>query len=129
MVINISCHCTQQWTLDWALSCLMPLHSAIFGVVIRTVAFVIFFLVFGPPHALWHSNCFIFSSKWFFSSFSSFWLGSLDPVKPKKNDPDFFCNFRQNCCFRHFSWGVWMLSCLTKALINFYAMFVSFVDH
>ena len=84
MVINTSCHCTQQWTLDWTLSCFMPLHSAIFVImiVVRAVAFVFFFLVFGHPHALCHSNCFLISSKLFFSSFSSFWLGSLDPVMP-----------------------------------------------
>ena len=119
-MINISCHCTQQWTLDWTLSCLMPLHSAIFAIVIRTVAFVIFFLVFGPPHALCHSNCFfIFVKIVLFVVFvilvGVFWtLSSL-----RKITQNFFCNFRQNCCFRQFSWGLWTLSCLTKALINF----------
>ena len=40
------------------------------------------------PYAI--AIVFLFSSKLFFSSFSSFWLGSLDPIKPKKNYPEFF---------------------------------------
>ena len=83
MVINTSCHCTQQCTLDWTLSCFMTLHSTIFVMVVRTVAFAIFFLVFGPPHALCHSNCFLYF---------------------RQN-----CSFRR---FRHFGWGLWTLSCL-----------------
>ena len=52
----------------------------------------------------------------------------LDPLMLHANGRSNFCNCHQNCCFRHFLFGLWTPSCLIACIAIAFFIFVKIVS-
>ena len=52
----------------------------------------------------------------------------LDPLILHANALINFCNCHQNCCFRHFRFGLWTPSCLIACIAIVFSVFVKIVS-